>query len=186
MDRFFLIHFNVFLIYLEQRHTSSELRSRGSWLLNPLPIGFATRALRRNQRCNGFENDKFGFMSADDSQSTPGSGIRWALLFAEAILVLALALYMIALGITHDKEWAPYLGVIAFAFVGSAGLFALARGVKAGKRWANSPAILANLIALGVSKFQFEAGLYWLAIPIAAMAITVVVSIFLNIKKSQN
>jgi uncharacterized membrane protein (DUF2068 family) len=92
---------------------------------------------------------------------------------------------MIALGFTHDKEWAPYLGVIAFAVMGSAGLFALARGVKAGKRWANSPAILANLIALGVAKYQFEAGLYWLAIPIAAMALVVVISLILNIKNLQ-
>jgi hypothetical protein len=56
--------------------------------------------------------------------------------------------------------------------------------VKSGKRWANSPAILANLIALGVAKYQFEAGLYWLAIPITAMAISVVATIFLSLKNS--
>jgi hypothetical protein len=112
-------------------------------------------------------------------------GITDALLLAESLFVLALALYMIALGFTHDKEWAPYLGVIAFALMGSGGLFALARGVKEGKRWANSPAILANLIALGVAKYQFEAGLYWLAVPIATMALFVVISLFLNIKDLQ-
>lgn len=105
---------------------------------------------------------------------------------AESAFLFVISLYMIALGFTHDKEWAPYLGVIAFALMGSAGLFALARGVKAGKRWANSPAILANLIALGVAKYQFEAGLYWLATPIATMALIVVVSLFLNIKNSNN
>jgi hypothetical protein len=125
-------------------------------------------------------------MGRDTGEGMAGKRIAPSLLFIESGLVLALALYMIALGFTHDKEWAPYLGVIAFAFAGSAGLFALARGVKAGKRWANSPAILANLIALGVAKYQFEAGLYWLAIPIAAMAITVVVTLFINIKNSQN
>ena len=113
-----------------------------------------------------------------------GSGLAATLLFVESIFVSALALYMIALGFTHDKEWAPYLGVIVFALMGAGGLFALARGVKDGKRWANSPAILANLIALGVAKYQFEAGLYWLAIPIAVIGITVVVSLFINIKNS--
>ena len=103
-------------------------------------------------------------------------------LFLESALVFSLAIYMIALGFTHDKEWAPYLGVIAFAFAGSAGLFALARGVKAGKRWAYAPSILANLIALGVAKFQFEAGLYWLAVPITVMALFVVVALFMTIK----
>jgi len=91
---------------------------------------------------------------------------------------------MIALGVTHDKDWLPYLSVTGFAFVGSAALFALARGVKAGKRWANSPAILANLIALGVAKYQFEAGAYWLAVPISVIAITIVITVLTVIKKS--
>jgi hypothetical protein len=102
----------------------------------------------------------------------------------ESLLVFVLGIYMVALGFTHDKEWAPYLGVIAFAFAGSAGLLALSRGVRNGKRWANSPSILANLIALGVAKYQFEAGLYWLALPITAMAAAVIVALFQTIKKS--
>ena len=123
-------------------------------------------------------------MSTDKSEKLKALGITALLLFIESALVLGLALYMIALGFTHDKEWAPYLGVIVFAFAGSAGLFALARGVKSGKRWANSPAILANLIALGVAKYQFEAGLYLLAIPISVMAIVVVVALLISIKNS--
>jgi hypothetical protein len=91
---------------------------------------------------------------------------------------------MVALGFTHDKDWLPFLSVTAFAFVGAAALFALARGFKHGKRWANSPAILANLIALGVAKYQLEAGAYWLAVPISAMAITVIVTIFMKVKSS--
>ncbi|CAB4890038.1 unannotated protein [freshwater metagenome] len=91
---------------------------------------------------------------------------------------------MIALGFTHDKSWMPYLSVIGFSFAGSGALYTLAWGVKNGRRWANSPAILANLIALGVAKYQFEAGVYWLAIPIAAMAVTVTASIFITVKKS--
>lgn len=91
---------------------------------------------------------------------------------------------MVALGFTHDKDWLPYLSVTGFAFVGSVAVFVLARGVKDGKRWANSPAILANLIALGVAKYQFEAGVYLLAVPITVMAITVVVCLVLNIKNS--
>lgn len=78
---------------------------------------------------------------------------------------------MIALGFTRDKEWPPYLGVIAFAFMGSGALYALARGIENGKRWATSPAILANLIALGVAKYQFEAGLFILAVPITVVAL---------------
>lgn len=111
-------------------------------------------------------------------------GITVSLIFLESILVFSLGLYMIALGFTHDKDWLPFLSVIGFAFAGSVALFALARGVRAAKRWAYSPAILANLIALGVAKYQFEAGLYFLAVPITIMAIMVVASLVVLIKNS--
>jgi hypothetical protein len=41
---------------------------------------------------------------------------------------------------------------------------------------------LANLIALGVAKYQFEAGAYWLAVPITVMAILVIVSLLIVIR----
>jgi hypothetical protein len=123
-------------------------------------------------------------MIASENPLPRGVKVSHLLLLVESVLVFALGLYMIALGFTHDKDWLPYLSVTGFAFAGSAALFALARGVKSGKRWANSPAILANLIALGVAKYQFEAGAYWLAVPISAMAITVIVTVFMKIKSS--
>jgi hypothetical protein len=110
--------------------------------------------------------------------------IASALLFFESILVLALAFYMLVLGITHDKEWLPYLSVTAFAFTGSAALGVLARGIRDGKRWATSPTILANLIALGVAKYQFEAGLFWLAIPIVVVALVIIWNTLKIIKTS--
>jgi hypothetical protein len=110
------------------------------------------------------------------------SKVTNALLLLESTFVLALALYMIALGFTHDKEWAPYLGVIGMALAGSGALYLLARGVKEGKRWATSPAILANLIALGVAKYQFEAGLYILAVPIVIVAALIIVGCLRIIK----
>jgi hypothetical protein len=110
------------------------------------------------------------------------SKVTNALLLLESTFVLALALYMIALGFTHDKEWAPYLGVIGMALMGSGALYALAQGIKSGKRWATSPAILANLIALGVAKYQFEAGLYILALPIVVVALFILVGCIKIIK----
>jgi hypothetical protein len=123
-------------------------------------------------------------MKANSGNSRIPYGITAPLLLIESALVLALGIYMVALGFTHDKAWMPYLSVIGFAFVGSAALFALSQGVKDGKRWANSPAILANLIALGVAKYQFEAGVYWLAVPITAIAATVIATLFISIKNA--
>ncbi|MFM1974886.1 MAG: hypothetical protein RL524_873 [Actinomycetota bacterium] len=123
-------------------------------------------------------------MSRDQSRSINTTGIASFLLLTESVIVFALGLYMIALGFTHDKDWLPYLSVTGFAFAGSAAIFALAQGVKNGKRWANSPAILANLIALGVAKYQFEAGVYLLAIPITVLALIIVVTVLRIIKES--
>lgn len=129
-------------------------------------------------------DDKFAFMGIDGAKKRDARAIAAPLLLAESALVLSLGLYMIALGFTHDKAWMPYLSVIGFALAGSAALFALSRGVKAGKRWANSPAILANLIALGVAKYQFEAGAFWLAIPITAIALAVIITVLMIFKDS--
>ena len=125
---------------------------------------------------------KFRVMSQNQESQAKAPRLAFLLLMAESILIFALGLHMVALGFTHDKDWLPYLSVTGFAFVGSVALFVLARGVKDGKRWANSPAILANLIALGVAKYQFEAGAYWLALPISSMAITIIITTLIKIK----
>ena len=77
-------------------------------------------------------------MSSDKKPLLSVVRISHLLLLAESLLIFALGLYMVALGFTHDKDWLPFLSVTAFAFIGSAALFALARGVREEKRWANS------------------------------------------------
>ena len=95
-----------------------------------------------------------------------------ALLYIESAIVFALAGWLVALGFTHDqKEIAPLVGVIIFAVLGSAGLFASARGYKNGKNYGRSPAILANLIALGVAYFQIQGHFYIGALVILPLAL---------------
>jgi hypothetical protein len=114
-------------------------------------------------------------MSADSVTPYSSMRITRALLIVEAVFVSSLGLYMLILGFTHEeKEIAPLAGVIAFAFIGGAALYALSWGIANEKRWATSPAIFANLIALGVAKYQFEAGLYGLAIPMVLVALTII------------
>ncbi len=98
--------------------------------------------------------------------------IAATLLFIEGALVLALGAWLIVLGITHEnREILPLLGVLLFAIAGGLGLIQCGRGYKAGKNYGKAPAVLANLIAPGVVKYQVEAGLYYLAIPIASLAV---------------
>lgn len=98
--------------------------------------------------------------------------IAATLLFIEGALVLALGAWLIVLGITHEnREILPLLGVLLFAIAGGLGLIQCGRGYKAGKNFGKAPAVLANLIVLGVVKYQAEAGLYYLAIPLAILAV---------------
>jgi len=109
-----------------------------------------------------------------------------ALLYIETAIVLALALWLVELGITHhQKEIAPLVGVIIFAVLGSAGLFASARGYKSGKNFGRSPAILANLIALGVAYFQIQGHFYLGAIVILPLALPIIYLAF-SIAKNEN
>jgi hypothetical protein len=98
--------------------------------------------------------------------------IAATLLFIEGALVLALGAWLVVLGITHEnREILPLLGVLLFAIAGGIGLIQCGRGYKAGKNFGKAPAVLANLIVLGVVKYQAEADLYFLAIPLAILAV---------------
>jgi hypothetical protein len=82
-----------------------------------------------------------------------------------------LALWLVALTFTSGSfELLPFLGVLLFALLGAAGLAASALGYRRGKYFGRSPAVLANLIALGVVSYQVEAHLWFVAIPLAALA----------------
>jgi len=108
------------------------------------------------------------------------------LLYLEAAIVLALAIWLVVLGFTHEnKELAPLIGVIVFAVLGSAGLYASARGYKNGKNYGRSPAILANLIALGVAYFQIQGHFYLGAVVILPLAVPIIYLAF-SIAKNEN
>ena len=51
--------------------------------------------------------------------------------------------------------------------------------------YGKAPAVLANLIALGVVKYQAEAGLYYVAIPIAVLAVATLFTV-LKIASQEN
>jgi len=94
------------------------------------------------------------------------------LLYVEAAIVLALGLWLIVFSFTHEnEEVAPLLGEISFAVIGALGLFAAGRGYARGKNYGRSPAILANLIALGVAYYQIQGHFYIGAVIILVLAL---------------
>ena len=99
--------------------------------------------------------------------------IATALLAFEGIVVLALGAFLIFKSLTVESvELAPLSGEIFFAAIGGIGLLASAYSFKNKRRYGRAPAVLANLIALGVAKYQFEGGLWFVALPLVIVATT--------------
>ena len=110
-------------------------------------------------------------MSQDPAKASKARALVASLLFVESAVIAGLGLWLIVFSFTHENvEIYPLLGVLLFAAAGSAGLAASAFGYRRGKYFGRSPAVLANLIALGVVSYQLEAHLWFVAGPLAALA----------------
>ena len=113
-------------------------------------------------------------MSAESKKHLSQSARRnivTTLLNLEGAVVLALGAFLIFKSITADSfELAPLAGEIIFAAIGGLGLLASAYSFKNKRRFGRAPAVLANLIALGVAKYQFEGGLWFIALPLVIVA----------------
>ncbi len=116
-------------------------------------------------------------MNQDPAKAAKARALVASLLFVEVGVVVLLALWLVVLTFTTDSfELLPFLGVLLFALLGAAGLAASAFGYRRGKYFGRSPAVLANLIALGVVSYQVEAHLWFVAIPLTALAGTTLIA----------
>ena len=110
-------------------------------------------------------------MTQDHAKAAKARALVASLLFIESGVIIALALWLVVLTFTADSfELLPFLGVLLFALLGAGGLAASAIGYRRGKYYGRSPAVLANLIALGVVSYQVQAHLWFVAIPLAVLA----------------
>jgi hypothetical protein len=110
-------------------------------------------------------------MNQDSAKAAKARALVASLLFIESAVIVGLAFWLIVMTFTHDNvEALPLLGVLLFALLGAGGLAASAIGYRRGKYYGRSPAVLANLIALGVVSYQVEAHLWFVAGPLAALA----------------
>ena len=114
-------------------------------------------------------------MSAESKKHLSQSARRnivTTLLNLEGAVVLSLGAFLIFKSITADSfELAPLAGEIIFAAIGGLGLLASAYSFKNKRHFGRAPAVLANLIALGVAKYQFEGGLWFIALPLVIVAV---------------
>jgi hypothetical protein len=96
------------------------------------------------------------------------------LLRLESIILLALIVYLALLDSLRTKPLSAPLalaGVFIALVLGTIGLFACSISYKNGKSWGRAPAVLANLIALGVAYFMLSGKFYIGAYPLGLLAI---------------
>ena len=92
----------------------------------------------------------------------------------ESVILMALIVYLALLDALRTKPLSAPLA-LAGDFIGLAlgaiGLFACSVGYKNGKGWGRAPAVLANLIALGVAYFMASGKFYIGAIPLGVISL---------------
>ena len=116
----------------------------------------------------------FPLMSTDPAKQARMRSIVSTLLYIEGAIVLALGVWMGVMGITHeDRELPPLMGVLLFSLVGGLGLLASGRAFAEKKNWGRAPAVLANLIALGVARYQFQGDFLIGAIPLLILSLLI-------------
>jgi hypothetical protein len=110
-------------------------------------------------------------MAQDPSKAAKARAVVASLLLVESVVIGALGVWLLVLTFKATTfEFLPLLGVLLFVVLGSGGLAISAIGYRRGKYFGRAPSVLANLIALGVVSYQVQAGLWSVAIPLAALA----------------
>lgn len=103
----------------------------------------------------------------------------------EALLLFLAALFLIVeTFLSKAKNFDALLAEIFFAILGGLGLLIAAKGIRRGKRYGNSPALLANLIALAVAYYIFEGGWPGIAILLGLSALLAIFGILIIASKT--
>ena len=117
--------------------------------------------------------------------ATENSRIRAIyLLRLESLIILGLVIYLLVAPLISEVNVPAALSAeIIFGLLGSIGLWASASGFKQKKSFGRAPAVLANLIALGVSYYMITGKLLIVGIPLAILAAITLISAALGYKE---
>ena len=105
----------------------------------------------------------------------------------ESLLLFLAALFLIVESfIAEVKNYDALLGEIFFAILGGLGLLMAAKGIRRGKRYGNSPSLLANLIAMAVAYYIWEGGWPGIALMLGFFALLAIIGILMITALSAN
>ena len=117
--------------------------------------------------------------------ATENSRIRAIyLLRLESLIILGLVIYLLVAPLISEVNVPAALSAeIVFGLLASIGLWASASGFKQKKSFGRAPAVLANLIALGVSYYMITGKLLIVGIPLAILASITLISAALGYRE---
>ena len=105
------------------------------------------------------------------------------LLKFESLLILGIVIYLLVAPLISEVNAPAALSAeIVFGLLACLGLWASASGFKQKKSFGRAPAVLANLIALGVSYYMITGKLLVVGIPLAILASITLISAALGYK----
>ena len=124
-------------------------------------------------------------MNLKDFFLTENSRIRAIyLLRLESLIILGLVIYLLVAPLISEVNVPAALSAeIVFGLLASIGLWASASGFKQKKSFGRAPAVLANLIALGVSYYMITGKLLIVGIPLAILAAITLISAALGYRE---
>ena len=106
------------------------------------------------------------------------------LLRLESLIILGLVIYLLVAPLISEVNAPAALSAeIVFGLLACLGLWASASGFKQKKSFGRAPAVLANLIALGVSYYMITGKLLIVGIPLAILASITLTSAALGYKE---
>ena len=106
------------------------------------------------------------------------------LLKAESGLLLAIVIYLILAPIISEVSVPSALyAEIVFGALGAAGLWGCAIGFQKARSFGRAPAVLANLIALGVSYYMITGNFLIVGVPLLFLSLLTIISAALGYKE---
>ena len=102
------------------------------------------------------------------------------LLRLESMILVGLVVYLLLATVFSTATWpSALIGEIVFGIFGAIGLYFASTGFARSSAYGRAPAVLANLIAIGVSYFMVSGKLFIVGIPLALLgAITFIAALF--------
>jgi hypothetical protein len=99
------------------------------------------------------------------------------LLRFESLLITGIVVYLLIAPLISSVSLPKALGAeIIYGLLGAAGLWVSALGFKQKRSYGRAPAVLANLIALGVAYYMITGNFLLVGIPLAILALITIIS----------